>query len=106
METGSDIKALHVVVNAGHTDEIMKIIREAGATGGTVIHARGEGSQHRSFLGITLDHEQEIIISIVDKKLAEQIMTDIKEKAGWNTEVRGLCYLMPVDNVIGLNPLD
>jgi len=103
METESEMKALHVIVNAGHTDEIMEIIRQAGAGGGTIIHARGEGSQHRSFLGITLDHEQEIIISIVEKKLAEQIMTDIKEKAGWKTEVRGLCYAMPVDKVIGIN---
>ena len=103
METESEMKALHVIVNAGHTDEIMEIIRQAGAAGGTIIHARGEGSHHRSFLGITLDHEQEIIISIVEKKLADQIMTDIKEKAGWKTEVRGLCYSMPVDKVIGIN---
>ena len=101
--SATDMKALHIVVNAGHTDEIMGIIREAGASGGTIIHARGEGSHHRSFLGITLDHEQEIIISIVDKKLADQIMTDIKEKAGWKTEVRGLCYSMPVDRIIGIN---
>jgi len=113
METGSEMKALHIIVNAGHTDEIMEIIRQAGAainspcaSGGTIIHARGEGSRHRSFLGITLDHEQEVIISIVDKNLADQIMTDIKEKAGWKTEVRGLCYSMPVDKVIGINQVE
>jgi len=102
METGTDMKALHIVVNAGYTDEIMEIIRATGASGGTIIHARGEGSQHRSFMGITLDHEQEIIISIADKKTAEQIMEDIKEKAGWKTEVRGICYMMPVDRIIGI----
>ena len=102
METGSDMKALHIVVNAGYTDEIMDIIREAGASGGTIIHARGEGSKHRSFLGITLDYEQEIIISITDKKTAEQIMTGITEKAGWTTDARGICYMMPVEKIIGL----
>jgi len=112
-ESESEMKALHIIVNAGHTDEIMEIIRQAGAAvnspcaaGGTIIHARGEGSHHRSFLGITLDNEQEIIISIVEKKLAEQIMIDIKEKAGWKTEVRGLCYAMPVDRVIGINQIE
>ena len=102
METGSEMKALHVVVNAGYTDEIMEILRAGGASGGTIIHARGEGSHHRSFLGITLDYEQEIIISLVDQITAEKIMEDIKEKAGWKTDVRGLCYMMPVDKIIGL----
>ena len=102
MEMTSDVKALHIVVNAGYTDEIMKIIRATGASGGTIIHARGEGSQHRSFMGITLDHEQEIIISITDYKTALQIMEDIKEKAGWKTDVRGICYMMPVDKIIGM----
>ena len=106
METASDMKALHIVVNAGYTDEIMEILREAGASGGTIIHARGEGSQHRSFLGITLDYEQEIIISIVDKNIAVKIMEDIKEKAGWKTDVRGLCYMMPVEKIIGLRPVE
>ena len=102
METGSDMKVLHIVVNAGHTDEIMDIVREAGGSGGTIIHARGEGSQHRAFLGITLDNEQEIIICLADLKTAERIMADIKEKAGWKTEVRGLCYMMPVEKIVGL----
>ena len=104
METESDMKALHIVVNAGYTDEIMEILRTAGASGSTIIHARGEGSQHLSFLGITLDHEQEIIICIVDRNIAGKIMEDIKEKAGWKTDVRGLCYMMPVDKIIGLRP--
>jgi len=102
METENEMKALYVVVSAGHTDEIMDILRAGGVSGGTIIGARGEGSHHRSFMGITLDYEQEIIISIADKKTAEQIMIDIQEKAGWKTEVRGICYMMPVDKIIGL----
>ena len=104
METGNEMKALYVVVSAGHTDEVMEILRAGGVSGGTIISARGEGSHHRSFMGITLDYEQEIIISIADKKTAEQIMVDIQEKAGWKTEVRGICYMMPVDKIIGLRP--
>ena len=103
METGSDMKVMHIVVNAGYTDEIMDIIRDSGASGGTIIHARGEGSHHMSFMCITLDYEQEIIISIVEKDTAEQIMADIKEKAGWKTDIRGICYMMPIEKSIGLS---
>jgi len=102
MGTDSDLKALYIVVNAGFTGEIMDIVRAAGASGGTIVHARGEGSQHRSVLGITLDYEQDIVITIAGKAIAERIMDDVKAKAGWNTGVRGICYMMPVERAVGL----
>jgi nitrogen regulatory protein PII len=102
METKTDMKALYIVVNAGHVDEVMEIIRAAGAPGGTIVHARGESSEHQLIMGISVDFEREVIISIVDDSTAEQIMADIKEKAGWNTETHGICYTMPVEKVIGL----
>ena len=102
IEDSTEMKAVYVVANAGYTDEIMDIIRAAGGTGGTIVHARGEGSHHRSFMGITLDHEQEIIISITDNSTAGKIMDSIKEKAGWKTDIHGICYIMPVDRIIGL----
>ena len=102
MEDNTEMKALYVIANAGYTDEIMDIVRAAGGTGGTIVHARGEGSHHRSFMGITIDHEQEIIICITDSNTAERIMEGIKEKAGWKTDVHGICYVMPVDRIIGL----
>jgi nitrogen regulatory protein PII len=102
MEVGTDMKALYIVANAGHIDEIMEILRAAGAPGGTVVHARGEGSKHQLFMGITLDYEREVIITIIDKDSADKIMADIKEKAGWETDVRGICYTMPVEKIIGL----
>ena len=103
MDTGADMKALYIVANAGHTDKIMDILRQNGATGGTIIHARGEGSHHRLFLGITLDHEQEIVICIAEQAAAEQIMDAIQEKAGWKSEVHGICYMLPIEKIIGLH---
>ena len=102
MDSGLEMKALYIVANAGHVDEIMEIIRAAGAPGGTIVHARGEGSQHQLFMGITVDYEREVIISIVEKTVADKIMANIKEKVGWNTETHGICYTMPVEKIIGL----
>ena len=104
METEDKMKALYIIANAGHTDDIMDIIRAAGGTGGTIIHARGEGSHHQSFMGITLDHEQEIIIIITENSTAGRIISGIDDKAGRGTEVHGICYMMPVDKAIGLRP--
>jgi len=98
-----NMKALYIVSSAGHTDEIMEMIREAGAPGGTIIHARGEGSQHHLVMGVTADYEREVIVSVVDTNTAEKIMATIKDKAGWKTEVHGVCFTMPVERIIGLS---
>ena len=102
MESGLEMRALYIVANAGHIDEIMEIVRAAGAPGGTVLHARGEGSQHNIFMGITVDYEREVIITIVEKRIADSIMASIKEKVGWDTETHGVCFTMPVEKIIGL----
>ena len=104
METEDQMKALYIIANAGHTDEIMEIIRAAGGSGGTIIHARGEGSHHESIMGITVDHEQEIIIIVTERSTAGRIIAGIDGKAGRETEVHGICYMMPVERAIGLRP--
>lgn len=103
MESSDHIKALFIVVNAGYTDTIMDIVRAEGAGGATVINARGEGVHHESFMGITVDSEKEIILTIVDVAKAKRIMSAIKEKAGWKSPLHGICFVMPVNKVIGIN---
>lgn len=101
METS--MKALYIIINAGYSDEIMEIIRAAGAPGGTIVHARGEGAQHHSFLGITLDYEQEMVIIITDNDTAYKIMAHVDEQAGRKTDIHGICYIMPVESAVGLS---
>lgn len=103
MDQTQKIKALFIIVNAGYTDAIMDIVRAEGASGATILNARGEGAKHESFLGITVDSEKEIIMTIVDKETAKRITTAMKEKAGWKSTLRGVCFTMPVDRVVGIN---
>lgn len=103
MESSDQIKALFIVINAGYTDTIMDIVRAEGAGGATVINARGEGVNHESFMGITIDSEKEIILSLVEAATAKRIMCQIKEKAGWKSPLHGICFVMPVNKAIGIN---
>ncbi len=102
MESTSKTKALFIVVNAGYTDTIMDIVRAEGAGGATVINARGEGSHHEMFMGITVDYEKEIILTIVDEATAKRIMMAIKDNAGWKSPLHGICFVMPVNDIIGI----
>jgi hypothetical protein len=103
MKPDSNIKALFIIVNAGYTNEVMEIARKAGATGGTVLKARGGGKKHEVFMGISVDSEKEIILCIVDEETAEKIMAAEKESTGISTPAHCICFTMPIDSIIGTN---
>lgn len=94
-----NMKALFVIVNAGFSDEIIGLARECGARGATVITARGIGLNVKEIMGITVDREREIVLSIVDGDTAEKIMAGVKEKAGISSIAHGVCFALPVDNI-------
>ena len=103
MDVIHDMKALFIIVNAGFSEEVIDIAREAGAGGATVLNARGEGLVHKSILNISLEVEKEMVISIVTKEVAEKTMADIKEKAGIDSDARGICFMLPIENMTEIN---
>ena len=92
-----DLKALYIIVNAGFSAEVVKIARSLGATGATILNARGSVAKPKTILGITIDTEKEIILSVVEKEVAIKIMEKIKESLGVGTAAHGLCFFLPVE---------
>ncbi len=92
-----------VILNEGHSDTVMDIAREAGATGGTIIHAKGTGrTKAEKFYGVSLAEEKDLIyiLSATDKKSG--IMKAIGENCGTDTPVGAICFSLPVSEVMGL----
>jgi nitrogen regulatory protein PII len=98
-----NIKALYIIVNAGFSNEAVEIARGCGASGATIVNARGTGQQFKSLLGNAFESEKELILSLVSESIADKIMAAIKERIGINTPSHGLCYTMPVDKMTLLN---
>lgn len=99
----SNLRALFIVTNAGFAEDVIEIAREAGARGATILNARGSGSIHKSILGISVDTEREMVLCLVDKDTAERAIVTIKEKAGLDTPINGICFTMPVEKMVGVN---
>ena len=91
------LKALYVIVNAGFASQIVDIARECGATGATILNARGSVAKPQTILGITIDTEKEIVLSVVEEEIAIKIMQAVKEQAGVGTSAHGLCFYLPVE---------
>ena len=92
-----ELKALYIIVNAGFSSQVVEIARSLGSTGATIINARGSVAKPKTILGITIDTEKEIVLSIVEKDIAIKIAEAIKEKAGVGTNAHGLCFFLPVE---------
>ncbi|MBQ9263906.1 MAG: P-II family nitrogen regulator [Clostridia bacterium] len=91
------------IVNRGFTDLVMDAALPAGARGGTVVHARGAGTEEASqFFGITIQPEKEMVLILVRHEQKVPVMQAITRGAGLNTEGHGLVFSVPVTDVMGV----
>ncbi len=93
------------IVNKGFQDAVMDAAREFGATGGTVISARGTASpEAESVFGFSVQPEKEIVMILVDSKIKNDILHALYNKVGLSTPGGGIAYSMPVSEVVGIKP--
>ncbi|MDR0402829.1 MAG: hypothetical protein LBH35_04480 [Treponema sp.] len=93
-----------IVVNQGYSDELMALAKDAGATGGTIVNARG--LVHKGpvkFFGIAVQDEKEIITIIADRDQKTAIMHAVSKAYGINTKAQGIVFSLPAENVTGLS---
>jgi hypothetical protein len=93
-----------IVANQGYSDELMNCAKEAGATGGTVINARG--LIHRGpvkFFGITVQEEKEIILILANRNKQVPIMQAVSQNFGLAAKARSIVFSLPAENITGLD---
>lgn len=103
MEHTLEHSVIFVIANQGFSSEIMESAKEAGATGGTVVHATGSGMENlETFFGMTLKPEKELIIILTRQSLKNGIMQAIMKTNGTGTDADSFVLALPVDQVAGL----
>lgn len=100
----SNNSLIMVIVNQGHTDEVMETAKKAGARGGTILRARFNGSEEsKQFYGITLQAEKEIIMILAGNPNRNLIMESINKEHGVNSEAGAMICSMAVEQVVRLS---
>lgn len=85
------------------TDHIVDVAKDAGATGATIIPARGTGAHEaKTFFGLTLEAQTDIIMLLVEEHLVTKIMNTIKEAGEFHKPGTGIAFVLPVEHVVGL----
>ena len=99
----TDHELIIAIAEHGYTELVMDAAREAGAYGGTVIHAKGTGMEAaEKFMGVHLASEKELIYIVAKTSQKNDIMQAIMSKAGTSTKAKALVFSLPVTDTAGL----
>ncbi len=96
-----------VISEQGYTNLIMDAAREAGAHGGTIIHAKGTGMEAaEKFMGVSLAAEKEIIFIVTKSEEKNAIMQAVMKDAGLDTKAKAIAFSVPVNDTAGLRLIE
>ena len=99
----TDHELIVTIAEHGYSEMIMNAAREAGAYGGTIIHAKGTGMEAaEKFMGVSLASEKEIIYIVTKTGQKNEIMQAIMTKAGTGTKAKAITFSLPVTDTAGL----
>lgn len=84
-------------------DDVINAMKKAGATGATIIPARGTGiHEAKSFFGLTIEDQTEIILFLVEEHVVEDFMEVVSEAGKFSEPGTGIAIVLPVDHIAGL----
>lgn len=98
-------KMITVIVNSGYADDIMDAARKAGASGGTVTHARGTASpDDAKFLGVAIVPEKEMVMILCESSQSDTIVNAISSLKCLDEPGIGILYTQDVTDFRNLDP--
>ena len=101
-----DFEIVVTIVTKGQSDKVVEATRKAGARGGTILFGRGTSPRdYESILGVHILPEKEIVLTIVDSAAKQKMMKLICEEAHLSENGNGLCFSLPINNIVGSKKL-
>jgi len=92
------------IVDEGYSDNVMDVAKECGATGGTVVHAKGTANKEAErYFNIAIQPNKEMVMILVPTDIRDSILHALYTKVGLNTTGHGIAFALPVDNTVGLS---
>ena len=96
-------EVIFTIVNSGFAEEAMRVAREQGVRGGTILNARGVVKEDAAaFFGITIHADKEILMMVVDKDIRDNVLNALYKEMGLGRKSQGIVFSLPVSDVAGL----
>ncbi|MEQ4487945.1 MAG: P-II family nitrogen regulator [Dehalococcoides mccartyi] len=100
----ANVSLIVTIVRKGWGDKVLEGSMKAGAEGGTILMGRGVGvhETHQSILGIPIEPEKEIVLSVTYPEKTEAILRKIVDSCDLEDPGAGIAFVIPVEKVVGV----
>jgi nitrogen regulatory protein PII len=96
-------KLIMAFVKPSITDRVINAMKEAGATGATIIPARGTGiHEAKTFFGLSIEDQTDIVVFIVEEHTVEGLMKVLETAGKFDEPSTGIAFVLPVEHIVGL----
>jgi len=96
-------KVILTLVNDSYQEKVIDAAKTAGATGVTILNARGEGiHEHKSFLGLSMEGQKDMLLFLVEDFKSDDIMNAIYKAGHLEEHGNGIAFSWIIDRAIGL----
>lgn len=96
-------RVILALVDEKHQEKVIESAKTAGATGVTILNARGEGIHKKSsFFGLELESHKDALLFLVEEHISDEIMDSIYEAGHFSEKGSGVAFCWTVDRAIGL----
>lgn len=93
MNETSTHQMITLIVNKGYAEDAMAAARNAGATGGTIINARGTAREgDEKFFGMEIVPEKDLLIILVENEKCEAVIESVKKLPCLQTKGSGITF--------------
>lgn len=94
------------IVKKGHADKVVKVSRQAGASGATILHGRGSGiHEQKKLLGIAIEPEKDIVLTVIHQDKTKAVLAAINEEGELNKPATGIAFVLELKQVAGVSHL-
>jgi nitrogen regulatory protein PII len=98
-----NFKLIISMVKTRQTERVVDAAKAAGATGATIIPARGTGMHEaKTFFGLTLETQTDVLLFLLEEKLVEPVLSAIHEAGRFKEQGTGIALVLAVERTIGL----
>lgn len=91
------------IVNRGKAEEVIEAANAVGSKGGTIINARGSGTNETSKLfQMDIEPEKEMVMILSKTEITNLIVTSIKDKLELDEPGNGIVFVQDVNKAYGI----
>ena len=85
------------------TDAVIDAAKDCGISGATIVPGRGTGMHEaKTFLGLTLEAQTDVVIFLTETELVEPVMAAIHTAGRLDEHGTGVVFTLPVESVAGI----